>query len=290
MIKQPGNRQVHAVRWRAINRIPARLHLVDPQRPTQSQRIAGTTAISIRRHHGELPERFQGACQCTQSRRVYAIIIGEKYAHKRREYYQLNAATPNAAREKGRMMPHDGFGQDDDDGDELSAWRAELARVKPLDARQRAPLPLPPDLTQGQHERRQREHAEIMQEAMLGQFDAEDFNTGDEQEFRRGSLPRAILRKLRRGQFAIQSTLDVHGLRRNEAHRATQSFLITAQQRQWRCVKIIHGKGLHSPRGVPVLKHRVEISLRQNDDVLAYCSAPTWAGGHGATLVLLRRG
>ncbi len=187
------------------------------------------------------------------------------------------------------MKRHDGFRHEDDDSDELSVWRAELEQVKPLDSKQRAPLPLPQDLTQGQLQRRQREHAQIMHEAMHGAFEAEDFNTGDEQEFRRGSLPRATLRKLRRGQFAIQSTLDVHGLRRDEAHRATQSFLATAQLRQWRCVKIIHGKGLHSPRGLPVLKHRVEISLRQNEDVLAYCSAPTWAGGHGATLVLLRR-
>lgn len=187
------------------------------------------------------------------------------------------------------MMAQDDYRGSDDDGDEMAIWQAELAQVKPLGARQRALPDAPRDLTRGQLERRRREHLEIMQEAMQGPFEAEDLNTGDEQEFRRDGLPRTILRKLRRGQFAIQATLDVHGLRRAEAHRATQELLADARQRQWRCVKIIHGKGLHSPRGLPVLKHRVEISLRQNDDVLAYCSAPTWAGGHGATLVLLRR-
>ncbi len=177
----------------------------------------------------------------------------------------------------------------DDDHDELAAWQAELSQVTPLAQRPRAERQPSDTLKQGPRKRQQQEHQDIMHEAMHGELQPEDFNTGDEQEFRRESLPRNTLRKLRRGQFAIQSTLDVHGMRREEAHHATQRFLDDARTHDWRCVKIIHGKGLHSPQGIPVLKHRVDITLRHNNDVLAYCSAPNWAGGHGATLVLLKR-
>ena len=58
------------------------------------------------------------------------------------------------------------------------------------------------------------------------------------------------------------------------------------------CVRVIHGKGLHSTDdfgrgGVPVLKNLVDRLLRQRADVLAYHSAPPRAGGTGAVLVLL---
>ncbi|MGJ8668808.1 MAG: Smr/MutS family protein [Oceanococcus sp.] len=177
----------------------------------------------------------------------------------------------------------------DDEQDELSAWHAELSQVTPLAQRPRAKRPPSGGYVRGLRERRQQESQDVMHEAMYGELQPEDFNTGDEQEFRRHSLPRSTLRKLRRGQFTIQSTLDVHGMRREEAHHATQRFLDNARAHDWRCVKIIHGKGLHSPQGIPVLKHRVDITLQHNNDVLAYCSAPNWAGGHGATLILLKR-
>jgi DNA-nicking Smr family endonuclease len=51
----------------------------------------------------------------------------------------------------------------------------------------------------------------------------------------------------------------------------------------------VHGKGLHSDSGVPVLKNLVDRMLRQRADVLAFASAPAAQGGHGAVLVLLRR-
>jgi DNA-nicking Smr family endonuclease len=55
------------------------------------------------------------------------------------------------------------------------------------------------------------------------------------------------------------------------------------------CVRIVHGKGLHSETGVPVLKNLVDRLLRQRADVLAFHSAPPAQGGRGAVLVLLRQ-
>ena len=56
----------------------------------------------------------------------------------------------------------------------------------------------------------------------------------------------------------------------------------------WRCVRVIHGKGLSSPNREPVLKGKVRRWLAQRDEVLAYCEAPQHAGGAGAVLVLLK--
>lgn len=169
---------------------------------------------------------------------------------------------------------------------ELELWRQSTEGVQPLNTRARVQAPPPRiDISRRQKD----EHEEVLQASMSAYFEPEDFNTGDEVQFRRDGVSAATLRKLRRGQFAVEATADLHGLTRQQGHQATLEFLAKARRQGWRCIKIIHGKGLRSAQGQPVLKRRVEITLQHHDQVLAYCSAPTWAGGHGAVLILLRK-
>ena len=86
----------------------------------------------------------------------------------------------------------------------------------------------------------------------------------------------------------MQSEIDLHGHTTDEAHDALADFLADARQHGYRCVRVIHGKGLTSPQREPVLKGKVRKWLSHWDDVLAYCEAPRHAGGGGAVLVLLR--
>jgi len=65
-------------------------------------------------------------------------------------------------------------------------------------------------------------------------------------------------------------------------------FLFEARNNGWRCVRVVHGKGLSSPNREPVLKDKVRRWLAQREEVLAYCEAPRHAGGAGAVLVLLK--
>ncbi len=109
-----------------------------------------------------------------------------------------------------------------------------------------------------------------------------------EQTFLRRGLPSDVLSKLRRGHWAVQGELDLHGRTTIEARDELADFLLAARQRGARCVRVIHGKGLTSPRKEPVLKGKVRKWLAHWDDVLAYCEAPPHAGGGGAVLVLLR--
>ena len=96
-----------------------------------------------------------------------------------------------------------------------------------------------------------------------------------------------VVRKLRRGQWQLQGQLDLHGLRREDARLALAEFIRHAHKSGWRCVRVIHGKGLGSPGKTPVLKNRVHSWLVQKKEVLAFVQARPADGGAGALVVLL---
>ena len=101
-------------------------------------------------------------------------------------------------------------------------------------------------------------------------------------------VSRTTLRKLRRGSWPIQDTLDLHGLHSDAARRQVQAFLYAATQRALRCVLLIHGKGINSRDGAAVLRQLARHWLIQHPDVLGYCEAPTQEGGSGAVMILLK--
>ena len=107
-------------------------------------------------------------------------------------------------------------------------------------------------------------------------------------DFLRDGMSRMTLRKLRRRQFPLQDSLDLHGLNTSEARKLLLEFLHDATQRRLRCVCVIHGKGWHTDGGEGILKTRVRHWLSQCAEVLAFCEAPPHAGGGGAVLVLLK--
>jgi len=117
-----------------------------------------------------------------------------------------------------------------------------------------------------------------------------DHGAGEEPlfEFLRPGISRMTLRKLRRGRFLIQDSLDLHGLTSDEARLLLLSFLRHAIQNDLRHVCVIHGKGWHSSGGEGILKTRTRHWLSQCAEVLAFCEAPAHLGGGGAVLVLLK--
>ena len=114
------------------------------------------------------------------------------------------------------------------------------------------------------------------------------FEIGDELKFLRDGLASDTLRKLRRGHWLIQNELDLHGMIVAEARPALVAFLNECLHDGLRCVRIIHGKGLGSKNGEPVLKRKVCGWLMQRDEILAFCQARRTEGGGGAVVVLLR--
>src|SRR5207244_4136779 len=107
----------------------------------------------------------------------------------------------------------------------------------------------------------------------------------------RGLDPR-VLRRLKRGEFAVQGHLDLHGLSREQAKPELEAFIGTARTAGKRCVLVVHGRGLHSKDQIPVLKDALRLWFtlgKMARDVLAFATARSHDGGAGAVYVLLRR-
>lgn len=137
----------------------------------------------------------------------------------------------------------------------------------------------------------QRDEQAVLKESISDEFDVDTLlETDDSLAFRRPELGPDVLRKLRRGVWALQGQIDLHGLRTEEAREALSRFLRDAQVRGWRCVRVVHGKGLGSPGRVPVIKDKVKRWLVQSDRVLAFVQARGDDGGAGALIVLLQSG
>ena len=131
----------------------------------------------------------------------------------------------------------------------------------------------------------------VMREALSDEFDAETLlDTDDALSFRRPGLGADVTRKLRKGEWSIQGQVDLHGLRREDAREALSHFIKDAHKTGWRCVRVVHGKGLGSPGKTPVLKGKVQSWLIQKQEVLAFVQARPAHGGAGALVVLLAQG
>ncbi len=152
--------------------------------------------------------------------------------------------------------------------------RAELRRPKP------PPLPL----------QREADERAALLEAWSDEVDLESLLlTDDGLSFRRPGVGPDVVGRLRRGQWAIQGEIDLHGLRRDEARAALLGFLGEAARRGQRCVRVVHGKGHGSPGRRPVLKAKVQRWLAQCAEVIAFAQASGPQGGAGALIALLDR-
>ncbi len=125
-------------------------------------------------------------------------------------------------------------------------------------------------------------------EDMLSDHYTVDLQPGDILSYMQPGIQKTVFKKLRTGKYRIDAELDLHGMRSTDARVSIQEFLAKAKDRRWRCVRVIHGKGLRSSNKGPVLKGLVNQWLRQRDDVLAFHSTPPEAGGTGAVYVLVK--
>jgi DNA-nicking Smr family endonuclease len=137
---------------------------------------------------------------------------------------------------------------------------------------------------------RQREADEraALRQAWSDEVDIESLLlTDDGLSFRRPGIGPDVVTRLRRGHWAIQGEIDLHGLRRDEAREALRDFLGEAARRGQRCVRVVHGKGHGSPGRRPVLKAKVQRWLAQSQEVIAFAQASAPQGGAGALVALL---
>lgn len=130
------------------------------------------------------------------------------------------------------------------------------------------------------------DEARVLTELLLHDAESLDVQTGEELSWLRAGLPGKVLRRLKRGEYAVADVLDLHHLRESTARQCVLDFIATCSRDNQRCVRIIHGKGQRSRHG-PVLKNMTAHLLPRIAAVQAFCSARQIDGGTGAVYVLL---
>jgi len=166
-------------------------------------------------------------------------------------------------------------------------FRRAVEDVQPLGPPRRLPRRAspPPPLPR----QTRRDELAALSESIRGPVSAEDaMDSGEELVYLRDGLSREVLRKLRRGHWVVEDSLDLHGMNRLEAAHSVVEFLRRCVLRRARCIRIVHGKGLGSRNREPVLKGKLRGWLAPREEVLAFCQAPAYQGGSGALLVLLK--
>jgi DNA-nicking Smr family endonuclease len=172
---------------------------------------------------------------------------------------------------------------------------AEMLRgVIPLPARAvgaRNPSAAPPSAEVA----RIRGDASVTSSARVGVAEVPSFETRDDGshvEGRRLDVDPRELRKLRRGVFVLDATLDLHGRSEREARAEVTAFIRSHALAGERLVRVIHGRGNHTPGGQGVLRGEIGAWLSQGASsryVAAFVTAAPEQGGEGAVIVLLSR-
>jgi DNA-nicking Smr family endonuclease len=86
------------------------------------------------------------------------------------------------------------------------------------------------------------------------------------------------------------AVLDLHGKTGDEAETLLARWLRQQQRAGARTVRVVHGKGLHSEGGLPVLRDRVVHALTEGGAaplVRGFASCDARGGGTGALMVRL---
>ncbi len=175
--------------------------------------------------------------------------------------------------------------------DEAALFREAFAGVRPLDATRSARTPVEPRV----------EHKVISEDAEVvarlsdlvsgqGTFDVTE--TEEYVEGARVGIDPRMVTRIRRGEFAMQNHVDLHGMIQPDAHAALTAFIVDSVRKGHRSVLVVHGRGLGSPGGRAVLKHATVEWLSHGTiggHVLAFTTARPADGGAGAMYVLLRR-
>ena len=177
---------------------------------------------------------------------------------------------------------------------EAGLFKSALGGVKPIPKSDRYVPNAPPGINTGIAPRKKpltqaEDDAAVLREMMSDQFDVDHLLDNEPSvSYTRSGVGPDVVKKLRKNHWPVQDELDLHGMTRDTAREAIGEFLRRANKNRLRCVCVIHGKGLGSAGGEPVLRSMVHSWLEQKEDVIAFCAANVDGRNHGALIVLLR--
>ena len=173
---------------------------------------------------------------------------------------------------------------------EKDLFREAVKNVKPLkiksktiDTSSKKPKPKPIAKKSIDDER------QVLLDALSDEYIFDDVESEEGLLFLRSGHSPEILKKLKKGYWVVQGSIDLHGMISQEAKSYIVDFIQDCKKRHIRCIRIIHGKGIGSKNKEPVLRKKVKNWLAQKDEVIAYAQAPKHDGGSGAVIVLLKQ-
>lgn len=176
------------------------------------------------------------------------------------------------------------------DDDALFRKAMEAESVKPLKIEARVHLQPP-----------RKERTVIQQKRMIASVEADTAYDGLSDDIihkvapeesiacAKAGLQQQQLKKLKLGQIPWEASIDLHGYRLDEARTALVVFLRRCQNRGLKCVKVVHGKGLHRVDTDVTIKSALVNWLQQLPNVMGFASCTLTDGGTGAVYVLLKR-
>lgn len=175
--------------------------------------------------------------------------------------------------------------------DEETAFASAMGGVKPIagGGRTVAATPPPPKAAAPAEEQ---DGATALDKILAGEL---DFELEFTDEFMHGQvrgLDGKLFRRLKAGQYAVESHLDMHGMTVEQAHDALLFFLRESYYSGKRVALLITGRGLGSPHGLSLLKREVQHWMTKEPlrrVILAWCTALPRHGGAGALYVMLRK-
>lgn len=175
--------------------------------------------------------------------------------------------------------------------DDSHEFRQLMSDVEPLkgDAIAEVRQPLTP--TQAREERRRAavESAKLSVADQLPEQVTDWVEPLETISWRRDGVQDGVFRRLKRGQYQIQASLNLHQHRVSQARLAVASFIQECHQKGVRNALIIHGMGRHSQPQPALLKSLCRQWLPMLEQVLALHSARPEHGGAGASYVIIRK-
>ncbi len=107
--------------------------------------------------------------------------------------------------------------------------------------------------------------------------------------FKKDGVQEGVFKKLRLGQYPMETTLDLRQHKFEQARSALFDNLLKCHERGTRALLIRHGIGLESKPFPAFLKSYVNQWLMQMPEVIAFHSAQKHHGGLASTYVLLKK-
>ena len=153
-------------------------------------------------------------------------------------------------------------------------------KSKTIDVSAKKPKPIPRKLIEDENK--------ALLDSLSDEYSSREIDSDENASYLRGGHSPDIVKKLKKGYWTIQGTIDLHGLVSEEAKEYVVNFIQECKKKKVRCIRIIHGKGYGSINKEPVLKKKVRNWLCQKDEVIAFAEAPKHDGGSGVVIVLLK--